>query len=143
MWIPQVAAGICVHLLPVNCSWSNGSVDLQQLSSYLQSDRKLMRDVGHNFRRQSQTMMTNCRMCLVGISQHSPHLRFMVKGMIELKVTSVQQEELVSLDYGNETRSPIGPQTFHPLARLWPLLVSFQLPEMRIFHEILMLAERW
>ncbi|XP_057383627.1 2-oxoisovalerate dehydrogenase subunit beta, mitochondrial [Balaenoptera acutorostrata] len=95
MWIPQVAAGICVHLLPVNCSWSNGSVDLQQLSSYLQSDRKLMRDVGHNFRRQSQTMMTNCRMCLVGISQHSPHLRFMVKGMIELKVTSVQQEELV------------------------------------------------
>lgn len=51
-------------------------------------------------------LSANDRMCLVGISQHLPCLRFTVRGMIEEKVSSVHREEPVSLGYGNEAGDP-------------------------------------
>ena len=75
--------------------------------------------------------------CLESVSQHFPSVWVTVKGMIELKVSSVHREEWVSLGYGHETWILISHQTFGPLARLLARPLLIQLSEMRIFHEIL------
>lgn len=46
MWIPQVAAGLYIHFIPLNCSEFNGVIGFQKLSSYLYPNRELMRDRG-------------------------------------------------------------------------------------------------
>lgn len=74
----------------------------------MQADGELMKDGGHDLSRYSQVPMSmnhaaSFCSCLESVSQHFPSVWVTVKGVIELKVSSVHREEWVSLGYGHET----------------------------------------